>query len=270
MIYARDKGRMCNNLLQYGHVYALARANGRRALSLRFAYKYPYFKISTTPGHNFFRYALVKYAAKAGLLPVVNFDTPGEDCTRRAQEILRHRNVVVEGWEVRFYDLFLQYLDEIRELFAFTSAIEAHVSKVLENDRADIRIGLHIRRGDYARWNGGKYFYYDRQYVEIANRLIALYPGKRITLIVSGNDPSLDKDAYRKGVNGADIIFADGNPGEDLCLLSHCDVLAGPPSTFSLVAAMYRDLPLYWIKNPAAPISEKSFGRFADLFRHII
>ncbi|MDO5130828.1 MAG: hypothetical protein Q4D64_13035, partial [Prevotellaceae bacterium] len=43
MIFVRDKGRMCNNILQYGHVYAWAREHGKRAVSMCFAYKYRYF-----------------------------------------------------------------------------------------------------------------------------------------------------------------------------------------------------------------------------------
>ena len=43
MIFVLDKGRMCNNILQYGHVYAWAREHGKRAVSMRFAYKYRYF-----------------------------------------------------------------------------------------------------------------------------------------------------------------------------------------------------------------------------------
>ena len=65
------------------------------------------------------------------------------------------------------------------------------------------------------------------------------------------------------------VVFPDGNPGEDLCLLSHCHYLIGAPSTFSLVAAMYRDLPLYWIEDADAPLTEASFRRFDDLFQHI-
>ena len=40
MIFVRDKGRMCNNILQFGHVYAWAREHDRKAVSMRFAYKY--------------------------------------------------------------------------------------------------------------------------------------------------------------------------------------------------------------------------------------
>ena len=45
MIFVRDKGQMCNNILQYGHVYAWAREHGQKAFSMRFAYKYRYFHI---------------------------------------------------------------------------------------------------------------------------------------------------------------------------------------------------------------------------------
>jgi hypothetical protein len=43
----------------------------------------------------------------------------------------------------------------------------------------------------------------------------------------------------------------------------------GAPSTFTLVAAMYRDLPLYWIEEPEAVVKPQSFGRFDQLFREI-
>lgn len=270
MIYARDKGQMCNNLLQYGHVYAFGREHGRKTISLRFAYKYPFFKISTTEGHNFFRYALVKYAAKAGLIPVVKFDTPGEDCRLREKEILEPRNVIVEGWEVRFYDLFIKYLDEIKALFSFTKGVENYADRFLKRSEGRLRIGLHIRRGDYARWQGGKYFFYDRQYIEVANKIISLFPERDISLIVCSNEPEPDKTSFREGINGAEVEFSDGSAGEDLCLLSKCDLLAGPPSTFSLVASMYHDTPLYRILDPDAPVSPESFGHFNELFRQII
>ena len=33
MIFARDKAQMCNNLLQYAHVYAWGREHGRKLVS---------------------------------------------------------------------------------------------------------------------------------------------------------------------------------------------------------------------------------------------
>jgi hypothetical protein len=52
-------------------------------------------------------------------------------------------------------------------------------------------------------------------------------------------------------------------------LLSMCDHLIGPPSTFTLVASMYHDTPLYWIEDPSQSPTPETFRYFDDLFRHI-
>jgi hypothetical protein len=86
---------------------------------------------------------------------------------------------------------------------------------------------------------------------------------------VCGNDPNLNRDYYRQQLDGCEVVFPDGNPGEDMCLLSHCHYLIGAPSTFTLVASMYRNLPLYWIEDPALPMTEERFKTFDYLFQHI-
>ena len=267
MIFARDKGRMCNNILQYGHVYAWAREHGRRTVSMRFSYKYKYFAISHTREHNFLTYLLAKYAAKIGLLPVASFHNP--EGNPEAMALLESgKSVVVEGWYVRFYDLFVKYIDEIRQLFAFDKAVlDAARANMGPTDEPAIRLGLHIRRGDYRTWHGGKYFFGDDVYVAYVRQFAALHPGKRIVAYVCGNDPTLNKTYYTENLPDIEVRFPQGNPGEDLCLLSQCDWLVGPPSTFTLVAAMYHDTPLCWMETPDAQAI--SFERFNELFRNI-
>lgn len=267
MIFVRDKGRMCNNILQYGHVYAWARAHGRQAVSMRFAYKYQYFHICHTPYHHFATYVAAKYAAKWGLLPVVSFDTDGADYRDNEQKMLIRKHLVVEGWYARWYDLFLKYKAEIIRLFAFTEEIEAAVARRFTGD--GLRLGVHIRRGDYATFQGGRFLYSDAQYVGIIRQFIALHPRERIHIYICGNDPKLDRAYFAEQLSGCEVSFPEGNPGEDLCLLSHCHYLIGAPSTFSLVAAMYHDLPLYWIEDASRPLTADAFGHFDELFRHI-
>lgn len=97
MIFVTDKGRMCNNILQYGHVYAWAREHGRKSISMRFCYKYQYFKICHTKGHNFLSYVFAKYAAKWGLMPTVEFNDIAEEAIQRdASLIAKHKHVLVK------------------------------------------------------------------------------------------------------------------------------------------------------------------------------
>lgn len=270
MIFARDKGRLCNNILQYGHVYAWAREHGRRSVSLRFCYKYQWFRLCSTPWHCFLTYVIAKYASKCGLLPVAAFhsDTDHQAALRTLET---KRNVVVEGWEVRFYDLFLKYREEITALFAFKPAIVNQVKGYLNDSEQGqpLRLGVHIRRGDYKTWQGGKFYYGDEVYVSLIRQFAALHADRPLAVYVCGNDPQLDRQAYIDALPGAKVSFPQGNPAEDLCLLSECDYLIGAPSTFTLVASMYRDLPLYWIESADEPLAEPSFKRFDYLFRHI-
>lgn len=264
MIFVRDKGRMCNNILQFGHVYAWAREHDRKAVSMRFAYKYQYFHICHTRWHNFLTYAVAKYAAKTGLLPVAGFHNVGDN--PEAQHLLESRsNLVVEGWEVRYYDLFLKYKQEIIQLFAFDAHIINKVKGMMGNAGA-MRVGLHIRRGDYKSWHGGRYWYTDSQYAGVVRRFADSHSEKPVELYVCGNDPDLDsiRSAVAPDIK---VIIPHGNPAEDLCMLSECDYIIGAPSTFSLVAAMYHDRPLAWLMTADG---ELHFDKFDNLFRRII
>ena len=106
----------------------------------------------------------------------------------------------------------------------------------------------------------------NQQYVEVIRRFCEQHPDETVSVYICTNDPKLDRDYYLKNLTRCHVIFPAGNPAEDLCLLSHCNYLIGAPSTFTLVAAMYHDAPLYWIEDPQAPIV---FSNFDTLFRHI-
>ena len=271
MIFVRDKGRLCNNILQYGHVYAWGREHGRRTVSMRFAYKYPYFRICHTAWHNFATYVMAKTLAKLHLLPVISFETPDCDAAALERQMHAKRFAVVEGWYVRFYDLFLKYKQEIIDLFQFNDDVEADARRKMTtaSPLPSVQLGLHIRRGDYRSFYGGRFYYSDEQYVVLIRRFAELFPGKAITVYICGNDPQLPRDYYRHALPQLNIVFPAGNQAQDLCLFSHCDYLIGPPSTYTLVAALYRDLPLLWVEQPDAPFTLDSFGHFDTLFRHI-
>lgn len=269
MIFVHDKGRMANNILQYGHLYAWGREHGRDTMSMRFAYKYPWFHICDTPHHNFLTYVFAKYAAKWKFIPTVRFDEERGDYPREEQLMANKRLVVVTGWYAHWYDLFLKYKQEIIDLFAFKASVVKACEPVLAEAAKDAcRLGVHIRRGDYATWYEGKYFFSDEVFLSLIKQFIAQHPNTAV--YICGNDSSLDKERYRQELKGTTVIFPKGNAAEDLYVLSECHYLIGPPSTFSLTAAMYHDTPLYWIKDGEAPLTEASFGHFNELFRHIL
>ena len=182
--------------------------------------------------------------------------------------MLKRKMILVGGWYARWYDLFVKYKPEILQLFAFDDAVEQKVSETM-GAKSGLRLGVHIRRGDYATFHGGRFFYSDEQYAAVIKQFRKLHPDETLTVYICGNDPKLDRSYYQQHLEGCKVVFPEGNPAEDICLLSHCDYLIGAPSTFSLVAAMYRDLPLYWIENPNTLLTKEQFKSFNELFRHI-
>lgn len=271
MIFVRDKGRMCNNILQYGHLYAWGREHGRQTVSMRFAYKYRYFHICHTRNHNFFVYLFAKYAAKWHLLPVADFSIDTPDAIKQQEQLLHcHHHIVAQGWYAHWFDLFLKYKSEIISLFQFDKQVRRAPDQMLASlPEGALKIGVHIRRGDYRTWHGGRYYYSDQQYIDIVRQLLAQYGGQSVQLFICGNDPDLDETAFQQAFTGVAVCFPKGTPGEDLYLLSQCDRLIGAPSTFTLVASMYHDTPLYWIENPDNQLTEADFGHFDQLFQQI-
>jgi hypothetical protein len=265
---------MCNNLLQYAHVYAWGRAHGRKAISMRFSYKYQYFRICRTSLTGFGWYLLAKYAAALKLLPTASFKDA--DCDQKAleQKMLKHRHIVVSGWNVRFYDYFLKYRDEICELFRIDEQYTLPVDeamKAAEAGEKGVRLGVHIRRGDYAQWQYGKYCFSDEVYARHINRFATLHPEETMHVYLSTNDPEVSAETYQQLCPKVKIHLLQGSAPEDLYMLSACDYVMGPPSTFSLVAAMYRDIPLYRMDNEDEKLmTEEAFRKFDYWFRRII
>jgi hypothetical protein len=276
MIFARDKSQMCNNLLQYAHVYAWGRAHGRKVLSMRFSYKYPFFHIRKTSLTSFPLYVLAKVLAAVRLLPTASFKHDDCDYAALEQKMLRHRHIVVSGWFVRYYDLFLQYRQEICELFTIDPRLTEPVSQKMQvveqsAQRPVVRLGVHIRRGDYAQWQGGRYCYDDATYVRHINRFTTLHEGSEVHVYLSTNDPTVSVEEYQRQCPAVQVHCLSGSAPEDLFMLSACDFLIGPPSTFSLVAAMYRDLPLYRMdEGNEQQMTAEAFRRFDYWFRCIV
>jgi hypothetical protein len=278
MMFARDKSQMCNNLLQYAHVYAWGREHGRKVISMRFSYKYQYFHICHTSLTGFGWYLFAKYMSAIGLLPTASFKYA--DCDHAALEckMLRHRHIVVSGWNVRFYDLFLKYRQEICDLFTLDSKYTEPVKEKMHKAETvqcamvnGLRLGVHIRRGDYAQWGDGKYYYADEVYAAHINRFAQMHPEAAVHVYLSTNDAGVTAEKFQTLCPQVHIHHLQGSAPEDLFMLSECDYLIGPPSTFSLVAAMYRDLPLYRMDTADETLmSHEGFKRFDYWFRRIL
>lgn len=261
MIFVKGYGQMCNNILQYAHLYAFGREYGVTTISMRFAYKYRYFKLCKQRLHCFPVYLIAKLLIATHLIECIK-----KDNTPEIVERLRTAPVIAScAWHCRFPELFMKYESEIKDLFTIHPPICKKVDEWMNDlPSADIRLGIHIRRGDYAKWQGGKFFFDDNVYLREIQEFKALFPGKTVSVFICTNDRNLDFAKYQQA--HPQTFLSRGSGIEDLRLLSQCDYIIGVKSTFSLVAAFYRDLPLHWIEESTERLSLDGFRHFKQLY----
>lgn len=267
---------MCNNLLQFAHVYAWGRKHHQRVISMRFSYKYPYFKIQKTRYAGFFWYLFAKYAAALRLLHTVSFRHT-DHREEKIHYMETHRHFVVSGWFARFYEEFLEYRDEICDLFQLREEYAEPLRKRMETAMSGtstdtLRLGLHIRRGDYKDFYAGKFFYDDATYAAYVMEYARQNAAKDIVIFISTNDKEVSPNHFETLCQSCQniikfIVMPENNPAQDMIMLSKCDAIIGPPSTFSLTACMYHDIPLCWMEE-ASPENMR-FDLFENHFRNI-
>ncbi len=171
------------------------------------------------------------------------YDLCGEDFRGR---LAGRRFLIVKGWKFRAHAAVRTHKERVREVFRPEEAIENEVAKTVAVARGgvDVLIGVHVRRGDYAGWLGGKYFFDLESYARWMREAVALYPGRRVAFLVCSNEdvgPLL-------GMEGIAATRGPGSAVGDLYALAACDLLMGPPSTFSLWASFMGNVRLHMLQ----------------------
>lgn len=168
----------------------------------------------------------------------------------------QNRVVLLRGWKFRYKRLFevpreplLNYFRPVRE-----------IRERAERSLADLRgggalvVGVHIRQGDYAQWQGGRFFFPLDCYLEWMRQARALFSGREVRFLVCSN-AAHPAERLRElgGVPGP------GDAVADLYALADCDYLLGPPSTYTLWASFYGGPPLHMVTEAGMQLHRESF-----------
>lgn len=180
-----------------------------------------------------------------------DLDTPEE-----VADIRRRRLVLLKGWLFRNRTGIERHAAAIRRFFQPIPAIRSEADRVVEGARAarDLLVGVHVRHGDYREFMGGKYFYPFATYVDLMRCVAAMVAPRRAAFLVCSDaeqDASLASDLA--------VTLSTMGPVHDLWALSRCDLLMGPPSTFSEWAAFVGESPLWQIDDPDRSPDRESF-----------
>lgn len=141
----------------------------------------------------------------------------------------------------------MKYADMLRAQFRLTPALQEQLIPFLTELRArhEQLIGVHVRLGDYSRYRNGQWLFDISVYRRVVTHLASEFAGRSVGILISTNG-ALPSDAFA----GLNAYCAPGHLALDMYALAACDVIVGPPSTFSGWASFIGNTPIHFIEDP--------------------
>lgn len=154
--------------------------------------------------------------------------------------------LLIRGWRFRATHALERHTDRVRRFFV---PAETHRRAVADlgrglRQRGDVVIGVHIRHGDYRNFLGARFYFDVGVYATLMRQLTELFPRRRVAFLICSNAPQ-PASAFAN----LDVTFGTGHEVEDLYALAACDYVVGPPSTYTLWASFYGNVPLVQMIN---------------------
>ena len=158
----------------------------------------------------------------------------------------------------------IKHTAEINKIFMPNQVIVQSVTAIFSEIRIthQIIVGVHLRYGDYKIWEGGKYYFSEKQYYSKMLEVREAFKNKKVAFFISSNE-KIDLTFF---IECDCFVIPDTNAAKDLYGLGLADYIIGPPSTFSGWASYYGNKPLYFIEDPAKVITKKSFFNIFDIW----
>jgi len=144
---------------------------------------------------------------------------------------------VCGGWKI---DNEKSYLSPAK-YFESDKKLQNYFMKLRGKSSNDKLIGVHVRRGDFRIWRGGKYFMDFTESIEFVVRDLKLNSmHDNFTILLFSDEQLSTEEKF-----SVEVIQSSGTPSEDLYSLSRCDYIYGSSiSSFCRFAALWAGKPL--------------------------
>ena len=157
-------------------------------------------------------------------------------------------------------------MPQLKQLFRPKDGIMQKAEDMVSNlkKECDLVVGVHIRRGDYATWHQGRFFYDLDDYHQFMKRIQKVFKGKQIVFFICSNedfslDIFTDCKCRRFGKEPSGAIL-------DLYTLSLCDYITGPFSSYSRWASFIGEKPLCFLETKDQQFAKESSSKIVDFF----
>jgi len=172
------------------------------------------------------------------------------------------KSLFVRGWLYRDKVGVEKHSEAIKNYFKPVIEIQDRIDSCIQKNNTwkSVLVGVHIRRGDYSKWSDGRYYYDDSTICSMMNQITRLLPENHVRFLLVSNE-IIDLKNY----NAFDVFTGPGDPAGDLYSLAACNYIIGPPSTYTIWASFYGNVPLYVINNKLDYINIEVFSVFKGL-----
>ena len=168
---------------------------------------------------------------------IIDFANHSDKPESFLENLFKKKSIVrVGGWGFFVPDLTKKHRDffvkeyTLKEEFRADNELCIRAEQLKKDGR--IVVGIHVRRGDYKTWRGGQFYFEDDVYIAAMNRMLA-FLGDKAFFIVFSNESKLNLPSELKNR----CVFSSEAWYIDQYVMSECDYLIGPPSTFTAWAS---------------------------------
>jgi hypothetical protein len=163
------------------------------------------------------------------------------------------RMAVCRAWNLYLGGLLDRHANAIRAYFDPSPLWRSRLDSWEQaQPREETRIGVHVRRGDYATYQGGRYFFGNEVYVRRMHEIQRQLGGRTQFVICS------DEEFDFSLCTGLDVLRGPCHELLDLLILANCRFIVGPPSTYTAWASWYGRVPR-WIMTVDEPLRLSEF-----------
>lgn len=153
-----------------------------------------------------------------------------------------HDTFYFAGWLFRNPVGLEKYRKEIQKYFAPKKETENKIADFIIplREKYTTVVGVHIRQGDYIKFQGGKLFLKQEELRKILDEYLEFFKKNASeTIFIICSDGPINAEIFE----GLHASFPDGNPVEDLFTLASADAIIGSNSTFGAFASYYGNIP---------------------------
>lgn len=168
-----------------------------------------------------------------------------------------YKDIYVDGWGFRAY----KETKELRDIFSLKYSLKEDYYKnnallnIIQKykEQGYSIVGIHVRRGDYSTFANGAYYFSDDIYKNIIDKvhhMVREKCRKEAKIIIFSNDVVDVK---------SDAMYSKSEWYIDHHLMTKCDLLIGPPSTFTLWASYLGKVPVFHVVDKDEDIKFDDF-----------